>query len=82
MSRKKSKLKAMAAAGDRWAIDTLARMQAQGRAAAKGAAKPRNPALGEAMRDAEEIRQWTDGPKPAPWRVYRLAQALSGERGQ
>jgi hypothetical protein len=33
-------------------------------------------AFAEALRDAAEIRQWTDGPRPAPWRIYRLAQAL------
>ena len=33
-----------------------------------------------AMRDAADIRQWTDGPRPAPWRVYRLAQALVGPK--
>ena len=29
---------------------------------------------------ATDIREWTDGPKPAPWRVYRLAQALKNGR--
>jgi hypothetical protein len=95
----KSKLKRMAETGNPWAIETLARMQAQGRAAGlHGAAMQRGkrlPAeraayreaqrLGERMardRDppeveaARDIREWTDGPKPAPWRVYRLAQAL------
>jgi hypothetical protein len=80
----KSKLKQMAAAGDPWAIATLAKAQAQGRAAARrgaamqreGTAPAKDPAFAEAMRDATDIRQWTDGPKPSPWRVYRLAQAL------
>lgn len=94
----KSKLKQMAEAGNPWAIETLARMQAQGRAAGlHGAAMQRGrtlPAqkaayrasqqLGERMardRDpdeeaAAEIRRWTDGPRPDPWRIHRLAKAL------
>jgi hypothetical protein len=32
-------------------------------------------AFAEALRDAADIRQWTDA-RVAPWRVYRLAQAL------
>jgi hypothetical protein len=76
MSRQRSKLKAMAAAGDPWAVATLARLRAE----AKAPARPKDPAFAEAMRDAAEIRQWTDGPRPAPWRVYRLAQALAGQR--
>ena len=35
-----------------------------------------DPAFSEAMRDATDIRLWTDGPEPALWRVYRLARAL------
>jgi len=103
----KSKLKRMAEAGDPWAIETLAKARALGRAAARRGtamqrarpasprperealyggdappweveqiAPPKDPAFAEAMRDATDIREWTDGPKPAPWRVYRLAQAL------
>ena len=30
----------------------------------------------EAIRAATDIRRWTDGFNPAPWRVHRLAQAL------
>jgi hypothetical protein len=69
MARRKSKLKAMAAQGNLWAIETLAKAQ-----------RPvvHDAAMSEAMRDARDIRQWTDGPRPAPWRVYRLAQALRG----
>lgn len=33
-------------------------------------------AYAQALRDATDIREWTDGPRPAPWRIYRLAQAL------
>jgi len=72
--RRKSKLKGMAEAGDPWAIETLAKARAQ----VMAPARPKDPAFAEAMRDAMDIRQWTDGPKPAPWRVYRLAQALAG----
>jgi hypothetical protein len=36
----------------------------------------RDPAFAEAMQAAREIREWTDGPRAAPWRIYRLAQAL------
>jgi hypothetical protein len=87
---KKSKLRAMAEAGDRWAIETLAKARAQGRAAGRhgaamrrgeATAKPRDPAFSQALLDAEDIRQWTDGPKPAWWRIYRLAQALIGGGG-
>jgi hypothetical protein len=70
----KSKLKAMAEAGDPWAIKTLA----QARAQVMAPARPKDPAFAQAMRDAMDIRQWTDGPKLASWRVYRLAQALVG----
>jgi hypothetical protein len=35
-----------------------------------------NAAFAQALRDAADIREWTDGPRPAPWRIYRLAQAL------
>lgn len=76
MSRQRSKLKAMAAAGDAWAIATLAKARAQ----VMAPARPKNPALAEAMRDAADIREWTDGPRASPWRIYRLAQALL--RGQ
>jgi hypothetical protein len=72
MSKRRSKLKDMAAAGDPWAIATLAKARAQ----ALAPVKPKDPAFAEAMRDAREIREWTDGPKSAPWRVYRLAQVL------
>jgi hypothetical protein len=72
MAKRRSKLKAMAEAGDPWAIETLAKARAQ----VTAPARPKDPAFAEAMRDATDIRQWTDGPKPAPWRVYRLAQAL------
>jgi hypothetical protein len=70
--RRKSKLRAMAEAGNPWAIKTLAKARAQ----AMAPARPKDPAFAEAMRDAIDIRQWTDGPRAAPWRVYRLAQAL------
>lgn len=69
MSKPRSKLKDMAEAGNLWAIQTLAKMQA-------AAGLPKDPAFAEALRDATDIRQWTDGPNPPPWRVYRLAQAL------
>jgi len=80
-----SKLKAMAAAGDPWAVATLAKARAQGRAAAargraiqRGLAAPRavDPAFEQAMRDATDIRRWTDGPNAPGWRIYRLAEAL------
>jgi hypothetical protein len=35
-----------------------------------------NAAFAQALRDAADIREWTDGPKVASWRIYRLAQAL------
>ena len=66
----KSKLKDMAAAGNPWAV----RMLAKARTQASGVSK--DPALAEAMRDAADIRQWTDGPRAPPWRIYRLAQVL------
>lgn len=81
----RSKLRAMAEAGDPWAIKTLREAQERGRVAGKrGQAmqrgllvKPeRDPAFAQALRDAADIREWTDGPRPAPWRIYRLAQAL------
>jgi hypothetical protein len=72
MSKRRSKLKQMATAGDPWAIATLAKARAQ----AMASARPNDPAFSEAMSGATDIRQWTDGPKPAPWRVFRLAQAL------
>ena len=68
----KLNLRAMAEAGDPWAVATLARARSQ----ALAPARPKDPRFAEAMRDALDIRQWTDGPRPAPWRVYRLAQAL------
>jgi hypothetical protein len=34
------------------------------------------PIDAEALRDAADIRQWTDGARVAPWRIYRLAQAF------
>ena len=82
----KSKLKAMAEAGDAWAIKTLREAQERGRAAGKrGRAMQRgqlvkpatNPAFEQAMRDARDIREWTDGPRASSWRIYRLAQALN-----
>ena len=39
-------------------------------------ARPKDAAFAEALRDAADIRQWTDD-RVAPWRVYRLAQALA-----
>ena len=68
----KSKLKQMAEAGNLWAIETLAKARAQ----AMAPARLKDPAFEQAVRDAMDIRLWTDGPRPAPWRVYRLAQAL------
>jgi hypothetical protein len=41
--------------------------------------KPPDPAFAQALRDARDIREWTDGPKPAPWRIHRLAKALMGD---
>ena len=76
MGKQGSKLKAMAAAGNPWAIETLAKARGQ----AKAPARPKDPAFAEAMRDAADIRQWTDGPRAAPWRIYRLAQALANAR--
>ena len=52
-------------------------LRKQRRGQAVELARPKDPAFAEAMRDAADIRQWTDGPKVASWRVYRLAQALS-----
>jgi hypothetical protein len=72
LSKQRSKLKAMAEAGDPWAITTLAKARAQ----AMAPARPKDPAFAEAMCDAADIREWTDGPRPASWLVYRLAQAL------
>jgi len=90
-----SKLKAMAAAGDPWAIATLARAQALGRQAGlRGAAMQRSQAgvgkrlrarknspFAQAMRDARDIREWTHGPRVAEWRVYELAKVLVGQEG-
>jgi hypothetical protein len=76
MSRQKSKLKAMAAAGDPWAIATLAKARAQ----AMAPARPKDAAFEEALRDARDIREWTDGPRAASWRIYRLAQAMIDAR--
>jgi hypothetical protein len=70
MSKPTSKLKAMAEAGNPWAVRMLAQARQQAQSPAKDAA------FSEAMRDAADIREWTDGPRPAPWRIYRLAQAL------
>jgi hypothetical protein len=69
MSRQGSKLKAMAEAGDPWAVKMLAQAR-QARSPAKDAA------FAAAMAAATDIRQWTDGPRASSWRVYRLAQAL------
>jgi hypothetical protein len=69
----KSKLKRLAEQGNPWAIATLAKARAQ----ATAPARPKDPAFAQAMREAADIRQWTDGPRAAPWRVYRLAQALT-----
>ena len=76
MAKRKSKLKAMAAEGNPWAIETLARARAR----ALAPALPKNPAFAEAMRDAADIRQWTDGPRATQWRIHRLAQALTDGR--
>jgi hypothetical protein len=76
MSRQKSKLKAMAEAGDPWAIKMLA--QARGQAMQRSPAK--DAAFSAAMRDAADIREWTDGPRAASWRIYRLAQAMIDAR--
>lgn len=73
MDKQRSKLKAMASAGDPWAV----RMLAQARQARSPA---RDAAFGQAMADATDIRQWTDGPRASSWRIYRLAQALVGAR--
>ena len=51
-------------------------LRKQRRGQAVELARPKDPAFAEAMRDAMDIREWTDG-KPPSWRVYRLAQALS-----
>ena len=74
----KSKLKQMAEAGNPWAIETLAKARAGATAHAAAAMREAlsTGPFAEAMRDARDIREWTDGPRPAPWRVYRLAQAL------
>lgn len=61
----------MAAAGDPWAIATLAK------AAASREPRPKDSAFAEVMRAAKDIRQWTDGPNASGWRIYRLALALS-----
>lgn len=45
--------------------------KAQGRAAGVDRGK-----FAEAMRDARDIRKWTDGPNAPDWRIRRLAQAL------
>jgi len=72
MAKQKSKLKAMAAAGNPWAIETLAKA----RAMASAPTRPKDPAFAEAMRDARDIREWTDGARASSWRICRLAQAL------
>jgi hypothetical protein len=51
-------------------------MLAQARAQAAAPARPKDAAWAEAMADATDIRQWTDGPRASSWRIYRLAQAL------
>ena len=73
MSKQKSKLKEMAAAGNPWAVRMLAQAQ-QAQSAAK------DPAFAEALRDARDIREWTDGPRASSWRIYRLAEALINDR--
>jgi hypothetical protein len=70
--RRKSKLRAMAEAGDPWAIKTLAKARAQ----AMAPARPKDPAFAEAMRDAADILEWRLGANAPGWRVFRLAQAL------
>jgi hypothetical protein len=72
MGRQRSKLEAMAEAGNPWAVATLAKARAQ----AMAPARPKDPAFAEALRDARDIREWTDGPRASSWRIYRLAQAL------
>ena len=37
---------------------------------------PKEAAVVEAMRDATDILKWRVGPRPARWRVQRLAKAL------
>jgi hypothetical protein len=81
--RRKSKLRAMAEAGNPWAIEMLAKAQALGREAGhRGAAMQRtaapvkDAAFLEAMRDARDIVEWRLGPDAPGWRVFRLAQAL------
>lgn len=54
------------------------RKQRRGQAVAP--ALPKNPAFAEAMRDAADIREWTDHPRATQWRIYRLAQALTDGR--
>ncbi len=63
----------MAEAGNPWAIKTLAKMRAE------AARPPKGRAFDKAMQAATDIRQWTDGPNPAPWRIQRLAAALRAE---
>jgi hypothetical protein len=71
MPRQRSKLKSMAEAGNPWAVRMLAQARQQAQSPAKDAA------FSEAMRDAEDIRRWTDGPNAPGWRIYRLAQVLT-----
>lgn len=32
----------------------------------------------ELVQAAREVRSWTDGPRPTPWRVLKLARAMMG----
>jgi hypothetical protein len=82
--RRKSKLRAMAEAGNPWAIATLAKARALGREAGhrgaamqrEGTAPVKDAAFSQAMRDAKDILEWRLGPDAPGWRVFRLAQAL------
>ena len=69
--RKRSKLKQMAAEGNQWAIDTLAKARA-----AAAEEHEADPLKAEAWRDAWDILKWRVGPKVQRWRVERLAKAL------
>ena len=79
------KLRQMAEAGDPWAIKTTrgpgartrGRQRRHGDAAWPLVKPATDAALEQAMRDATDIREWTDGPRASPWRIYRLAQALN-----
>lgn len=78
MAKRKSKLRAMAEAGNPWAIETLAKARAGATAHAAAAMREAlsTGPFAEAMRDARDILEWRLGPNPPRWRVYRLAQAL------